>query len=105
PGADLPNVVTLRTKRDSDSIRERAIEAERFVVVGGGWVGSEVAASLRQLGHDVALVTPARTPLERVLGREVGEMYRAAHERAGVRLVTGTTATAFEGKGRVTGVR
>jgi 3-phenylpropionate/trans-cinnamate dioxygenase ferredoxin reductase subunit len=105
PGADLGNVLTLRTKRDSDSIRERALEAERVVVIGGGWIGSEVAASLRQLGGDVALVTPARTPLERVLGPEVGEVYRAAHERAGVRLVAGTTATAFEGDDRVTGVR
>jgi len=105
PGADLPNVLTLRTKHDSDSVRERALEAERVVVIGGGWIGSEVAASLRQLGGDVALVTPARTPLERILGPEVGDVYRAAHEQAGVRLVAGTTATAFEGKDGVTVVR
>ena len=105
PGAALPNVLTLRTKRDSDTIRERAIQADHIVVVGGGWIGSEVAASLRQLGRDVALITPTSTPLERILGPEVGGVYGAAHEKAGVRLVAGTTATAFDGTHRVTGVR
>src|SRR3954451_9302404 len=55
PGGDLQGVVTLRTMGDADRIRERAADADRIVVVGGGWIGSEVAASLRQLGHDVAL--------------------------------------------------
>jgi 3-phenylpropionate/trans-cinnamate dioxygenase ferredoxin reductase component len=105
PGADLENVLTLRTRHDADTIRERAAASESIAVVGGGWIGSEVAASLRQLGHDVSLLTPTRTPLERVLGPEVGEVYRAAHERAGVRLVTGTIATSFEGNERVTRVR
>jgi 3-phenylpropionate/trans-cinnamate dioxygenase ferredoxin reductase component len=105
PGAGLENVLTLRTRHDADTIRERAAQADSVLVVGGGWIGSEVAASLRQLGHDVTLLTPTRTPLERILGPEVGEVYRAAHERAGVRLVGATTATAFEGKARVSGVR
>jgi 3-phenylpropionate/trans-cinnamate dioxygenase ferredoxin reductase component len=105
PGAGLENVLTLRTRHDADTIRERAAQADSVLVVGGGWIGSEVAASLRQLGHDVTLLTPTRTPLERILGPEVGEVYRAAHERAGVRLVGATTATALEGKARVSGVR
>ena len=105
PGADLANVLTLRTRLDADTIRERAANAAAVAVIGGGWIGSEVAASLRQVGHEVTLVTPARTPLERVLGSEVGQVYRAAHERAGVQLVSGTTATAFEGDDRATRVR
>ena len=105
PCADLENVMTLRTRQDADAIRERAAHADSIVVVGGGWIGSEVAASLRQLGHEVTLVTPTRMPLERLLGPEVGEVYRAAHERAGVRLLGGTMATAFEGDGRVARVR
>jgi len=105
PGAELGNVLTLRTRHDSDAIRARAAEAGTVAIVGGGWIGSEVAASLRQLGQDVVLLTPTRTPLERILGPEVGEVYRAAHQAAGVRLVAGTTATSFEGRDRVTAVR
>ncbi|HEY6057472.1 MAG TPA: FAD/NAD(P)-binding oxidoreductase [Candidatus Limnocylindrales bacterium] len=105
PGSNLDGVVTLRTRSDSDRIRERARASDHVVVVGGGWIGSEVAASLRQLGRDVTLVLPSRTPLERVLGAEVGEVYRAAHEEHGVSLVTGTRVAGFEGRTRATAVR
>jgi 3-phenylpropionate/trans-cinnamate dioxygenase ferredoxin reductase subunit len=71
PGADLPGVMTLRTLDDADAIRAAAERAERVAVVGGGWIGSEVAASLRQLGHHVTLVVNGTEPLERVLGHEV----------------------------------
>ncbi|HKG57206.1 MAG TPA: FAD-dependent oxidoreductase [Candidatus Limnocylindrales bacterium] len=104
PGAELDGVVSLRTMRDADGIRERAQAAQSIVVVGGGWIGSEVAASLRQLGRDVALVAPGAAPLQRVLGPEVAEVYRAAHAENGVRLVLGTTVAAFRGSGRVDAV-
>jgi len=105
PGVDLDGVLTLRTVADADRIRDLASAAASVVVVGGGWIGSEVAASLRQLGRDVTLVLAARTPLERVVGPEVGGVYRAVHEEQGVRLVPGTTVTAFDGHGRVEAVR
>jgi 3-phenylpropionate/trans-cinnamate dioxygenase ferredoxin reductase subunit len=105
PGADLDGVVTLRTIDDADTIRLRALDADSVVVVGGGWIGSEVAASLRQLGVSVTLVTATHTPLETVLGPEVGRIYGAAHEAHGVRLVTEAKATAIEGEDRATGVR
>src|SRR4051794_12803178 len=69
PGADLEGVHYLRTLADSDRLHAAG---GRAVVIGAGWIGSEVAASLRQMGHDVALVGMAEVPLERVLGREVG---------------------------------
>jgi 3-phenylpropionate/trans-cinnamate dioxygenase ferredoxin reductase subunit len=104
PGANLDGVVTLRTIGDADRIRERALRAESIVVVGGGWIGSEVAASLRQLGRRVTIVLPTRAPLEKVLGPEVAEVYRAAHQEHGVQLVAGRTVTGFRGQTRVTGV-
>jgi 3-phenylpropionate/trans-cinnamate dioxygenase ferredoxin reductase subunit len=79
PGSDLDGIVTLRTLDDANGIRTRAEAAEAIAVVGGGWIGSEVAASLRQLGHHVTMVVPTRNPLEHVLGPELGGMYRRAH--------------------------
>jgi len=105
PGSDLDGIVTLRTIDDADRIREQAAAADRIAVIGGGWIGSEVAASLRQLGHDVTMLLPTQNPLEHVLGAEVGGMYRQAHEEHGVRIVAGTTATGFEGGARVAAVR
>ena len=101
PGGELDGVVTLRSVADADALHERALRAESIVVVGAGWIGSEVAASLRQLGRAVTLVMPTEVPLERVLGREVGAVYRRAHEANGVSLVTGTTVTGFLGTDRV----
>jgi len=105
PGAHLDGIVTLRTMGDADAIRERAKDAAGIAVVGGGWIGSEVAASLRQLGHGVTLIVPTRNPLEKVLGPELGAMYRTAHEAHGVRIVAGTTAVAFDGTERATAIR
>jgi len=105
PGSDLDGIVTLRTMADSDHIRERASKADAVAVIGGGWIGSEVVASLRQLGHDVTLIVPTRNPLEKILGPELGAMYRRAHEQHGVRIVAGTTATGFDGDARVSAVR
>jgi 3-phenylpropionate/trans-cinnamate dioxygenase ferredoxin reductase subunit len=105
PGFDLDGIVTLRTMADADRIREQAAKADSIAVIGGGWIGSEVAASLRQLGHDVTLLLPTQNPLEHVLGAELGGMYRQAHEEHGVRIVAGTTATGFEGGTGVAAVR
>ena len=104
PGADLDGVVTLRTIEDADAIRDRARAAGNVVVVGGGWIGSEVAASLRQLGANVTLVAPTATPLERILGPELGAVYADAHTEHGVRLVGGTVVDSFAGRDRVTAV-
>jgi 3-phenylpropionate/trans-cinnamate dioxygenase ferredoxin reductase subunit len=104
PGAHLAGVHSLRTVDDADSIRAAAGEAGSAVVVGSGWIGSEVAASLRQLGLEVTVVSPSQVPLEHVLGPEVGAVYRDAHERHGVRFVTGTRVRRIHGSDRVTAV-
>ena len=68
PGSDLAGIHYLRSLEDADGIREAARTADRVVVVGGGWIGAEVAASLRQLGLPVAMIAEESVPLERVLG-------------------------------------
>jgi 3-phenylpropionate/trans-cinnamate dioxygenase ferredoxin reductase subunit len=105
PGADLPGVHLLRTVGDSDALREALVPGARVVVIGAGWIGCEVAASARQRGAEVAIVAPEEVPLERVLGPEVGAIYREVHASHGVELVLGTGVEAIEGSGGVTGVR
>ncbi len=104
PGADLPGVLALRTIGDADRLRAAAALAERIVVIGGGWVGSEVAASLRQLGRQVVLVAPEAAPLERVLGPEIGGVYRDLHAEHGVELRLGASVSRIVGTDRVVGV-
>jgi 3-phenylpropionate/trans-cinnamate dioxygenase ferredoxin reductase component len=105
PGAELEGVRVLRTVADSDALREALTPGVRVVVIGAGWIGCEVAASARQRGADVAMVAPEAVPLERVLGPEVGAVYRDVHAKQGVELVLGTGVEAIEGNGRVSGVR
>jgi 3-phenylpropionate/trans-cinnamate dioxygenase ferredoxin reductase component len=106
PGADLEGVHLLRTVEDSDRLRAAFEGAERVVVIGAGWIGCEVAASARQKGLEVAIVAPEEVPLERVLGREVGAIYRDVHAAHGVELVLGTGVEAIEREGvRTTGGR
>jgi 3-phenylpropionate/trans-cinnamate dioxygenase ferredoxin reductase subunit len=103
-GARLEGVHYLRDVADADALRAAAADARRIAVIGGGWVGSEVAASLRQLGRDVTLISNQPRPLERVLGPEVADVYREVHLEHGVRLVHGHVA-ALEGDERVGAVR
>ena len=104
PGADLAGVQYLRTRGDADALAAAAAPAEHVVVVGSGWIGSEAAASLRQLGRDVTLIGPDTAPLARVLGPEVGGVYRDLHADHGVRLALGTRVAGFRGHGRVEAV-
>jgi 3-phenylpropionate/trans-cinnamate dioxygenase ferredoxin reductase subunit len=105
PGADLDGVHELRSVESSDAIRARLDRGGKVVVVGAGWIGSEAAASARQRGLEVAVIEPASVPLERVLGTEVGAIYRDLHADHGVELLLGTGVEAFEGDGAVERVR
>ena len=104
PGAELAGVHYLRSRHDADTLAAAAARAEHVVVVGTGWIGGEAAASLRQLGRDVTLLGPDTAPLARVLGPEVGRVYRDLHVDHGVRLGLGTRVTRFRGHGRVEAV-
>lgn len=89
PGADLDGVFYLRTVEDSEAIGERIDAGGRLVTIGAGWIGAEVAASARQRGCEVTILEMARLPLERVLGPELGAIYRDIHTDHGVKFVGG----------------
>jgi 3-phenylpropionate/trans-cinnamate dioxygenase ferredoxin reductase subunit len=105
PGADLDGVHYLRDFRDSDALRARIQASGSVAVIGAGWIGAEVAASARQKGLEVTLIEQLDVPLERVLGRQVGDVYAAIHRDHGVELLTGTGVEAIEGAGRAERVR
>ncbi len=105
PGGDLDGVLYLRNKADADALRERFGRRGAVVVVGAGWIGSEVAASARELGLAVTVIDPMSVPLERVLGRAVGAVYHDLHSDHGVTMLMGTTVDAFLGGEAVEGVR
>jgi NTE family protein len=101
PGADLDGVFTLRTLADSDAIRAAAGSAERAVVVGAGFIGMEVAASLRELGVAVTLVHQGSGLFEHLgsdrLSAELADLYRAQ----GVELVLEDEVASFGGAGQL----
>ncbi len=105
PGAELDGVKQLRTLADSEAIGTQINAGARVVVIGGGWIGSEVAASARQKGNEVTILEMSAVPLERVLGPEVGAVYRDIHADHGVRFLGETGAEAIEGAGSVEAVR
>jgi 3-phenylpropionate/trans-cinnamate dioxygenase ferredoxin reductase subunit len=91
---DMPaanNVLTLRSLRDSQAIRQALASSKRILAIGAGFIGAEVAASARQLGKEVLIVESAPVPLMNALGREVGEIYADIHRSKGVDVRTGTT--------------
>jgi 3-phenylpropionate/trans-cinnamate dioxygenase ferredoxin reductase subunit len=98
PGADMAGVQYLRRIADSDAIKQAIQSGLRIVIVGAGWIGLEVAAAAA--GHtDVTVVEPLATPLERVLGPEMGEVFAAAHVRHGVHLRMATSVAGLRGSG------
>jgi 3-phenylpropionate/trans-cinnamate dioxygenase ferredoxin reductase component len=105
PGTELDGVHYLRDLRDCDALRAALDRGGHAVVIGAGWIGAEVGASARQKGLDVTLVEMLSVPLERVLGRELGEIYAAIHRDHGVELLTEAGVEAIEGAGRAERVR
>jgi 3-phenylpropionate/trans-cinnamate dioxygenase ferredoxin reductase subunit len=101
PGADLQGVLDLRTVEDSERIRAAARAGRRAVVIGLGFIGCEVSASLRMLGLEVTAIDPGQAPLARVLGLEVGGVIAALHQSHGVQLVLGDGVDRLEGGERV----
>lgn len=105
PGAELPGIFQLRTLEDCDRIRAVARSGARAVVIGLGFIGSEVTASLRQMGLTVTAIEGHPVPLARILGAEVGTVLGEIHRDNGVELVMEDGVAAFEGTGRVERVR
>jgi apoptosis-inducing factor 3 len=96
PGHDLPHVYYLRTLADSRRIIEKAKSAKRAVVIGSSFIGLEVAWSLRESKLEVAVVGKGSLPLEKVLGRELGNLIRETHEAHGVKFYLGRTPAVIQ---------
>ena len=101
PGAGLSHVHYLRTFADGRSLVAKALSAKQAIVIGTGFIGLEVAASLRARNIDVQVIGRDTIPMEKILGPEVGKFLRAMHEEHGVVFHLGTTVTSID-EGSVT---
>lgn len=105
PGADLAGVMFLRTAADAEQLKAAVGPGKRLAVVGGGYIGLEVAASGRALGAEVTVLEREPRLLARVACPELSTFFREYHEKHGVTFELGCSVTGFEGEaGRVTGV-
>jgi 3-phenylpropionate/trans-cinnamate dioxygenase ferredoxin reductase subunit len=101
PGADRESIFYLRTLRDSDALGEALQKRPRVLVIGAGFIGSEVAASARSLGCEVTMLEVAPVPLVRALGEQLGAVYADFHREQGVEVRTNTGIAEFRGSGRL----
>jgi 3-phenylpropionate/trans-cinnamate dioxygenase ferredoxin reductase component len=100
PGSELDGLHTLRTLADSEHLQAAIRAASHVVIIGGGWIGCEVAASARELGAGVAVIEGGKLPLERVLGPELGAFYRDVHAEHGVEWHFGSGVEELQGSTR-----
>lgn len=104
PGADLDGVLYLRTLPEADRLSAALTEGADVVVIGGGWIGLEVAAAARSRGANVTVVEVGPLPLQRVLGDEVAKVFLGLHEAHGVRFHVGAFVRELRGEGSVSSV-
>ena len=88
-GADLAGIYDLRNAEDADAIRKEAQAGRQAVLVGMGFIGSEVAATLRQLGVNVTIVEPLPIPFAKSLGEDLGRLLVDIHRERGVVIYLG----------------
>ena len=106
PGADLDGVVTLRSIEDSTRLRAALTHQARLVIIGGGWIGLEVAAAARNAGCEVTVLERESLPLYAVLGPTMSGYFADLHRKHGVDLRTEVRVESIEGAdGQITGVR
>jgi 3-phenylpropionate/trans-cinnamate dioxygenase ferredoxin reductase subunit len=103
-GADLEGVFYLRDLNDVDGIRGYLGPGKRAVIIGGGYIGLETAASLRKLGLEVTVLEAMSRVLQRVTAPELSAFYRRVHTEEGVRIITDAAVAGIDGKGTVAGV-
>jgi 3-phenylpropionate/trans-cinnamate dioxygenase ferredoxin reductase subunit len=103
-GAELEGIHYLRAFGNSDAIREDAAKAERVVLIGGSYIGCEVAASLTAKGTDCAIVMMEDVALSRTFGEDAGRWFQERMESKGVEFHPGETLEAFEGDGDLSAV-
>lgn len=104
PGSDLEGIWDLRTLSDADKIRTEIVAGRSAVLVGMGFIGCEVAASLKQMGVKITVLETLEVPFQNVLGREVGTAIGNLHRENGVTVRTGESVGGFEGTHRIRSV-
>ena len=104
PGAELGNIFYLRTLADSDVIRNALVAGRRLAVVGGGYIGLEIASTAKGLGLEVCVIEAADRILGRVTAPEMSAYYTSAHRARGVDIRLSTSIAAFEGDGTIEAV-
>jgi NADPH-dependent 2,4-dienoyl-CoA reductase/sulfur reductase-like enzyme len=95
------NVFLLRSFRDADTIVERAEKGSRAVVIGSSFIGMEAAASFKTRACDVTVVSPDEVPFEKVLGADIGTLFRDIHEQNGIKFKLGRTVRGLTGSEKV----
>ncbi|QDP95791.1 NAD(P)/FAD-dependent oxidoreductase [Microlunatus elymi] len=106
PGADADGVYTLRNVGDAEKIKAVIESGGPLVIIGGGWIGLEVAAAAREHGVEVTVLEAAEEPLLAVMGTEVAKVFAGLHREHGVNLITGAKVQELiTADGRVTAVR
>jgi 3-phenylpropionate/trans-cinnamate dioxygenase ferredoxin reductase subunit len=106
PGADAAGILTLRRVEDSDAIRETFGADRRLAIIGGGWIGLEVAAAAREAGTEVTVIEATAAPLLAVLGPDLAAVFATLHTDHGVTLYTeARVAEILTTDGRASGVR
>jgi 3-phenylpropionate/trans-cinnamate dioxygenase ferredoxin reductase subunit len=106
PGADLNGVMFLRTAADAEALKAQVGPGKKLAVVGGGYIGLEVAASGRALGAEVVVLEREARLLARVANEVLSDFFRVYHEKHGVQFELGCSVVGFEGEGgHITGVK
>ena len=105
PGHNLAGVLPLRTQADADALLAATKNAKEIVIIGSSFIGMEAASSLIGEGRQVTVIAQEKVPFERVLGPEIGAMFRQLHEEKGVKFETEAEVTSIPGeRGHAVGV-
>lgn len=104
PGATLKGIHTLRTPEDAAEITKYVKKGQKMIVVGGSFIGMEIASSLRAMGCDVAVIAMETVPFERVLGKKVGAAFARLLQKEGVQWYGSAQVRHFRGNDCVNGV-
>ncbi|SMY03783.1 Reductase C-terminal [Brevibacterium sp. 239c] len=105
PGAELANIHTLRDAGDAVAIRSQFSQGNKVVIIGGGWVGLEVAAAAQNAGCEITVVLRSTPPLKSALGAEIGQYFEELHRSNGIEFVTEAETTGFSGSKAVESVQ
>jgi len=101
PGSDLENIMYLRSYSDADKIIDAQKDKKSINIIGASFIAMETADSLTKRGHDVTVIAPDKVPFEKVFGTDIGNLFKDAHEKQGVKFILGRKPKEFIGHTKV----